>query len=57
MEVGDKVRWQAVNGPVEGVLQERLKHDNWLVSTERNKVVIVNEKSFLNGQGRELVEA
>lgn len=52
MEVGDNVTWNAVNGPVSGVLKERLMHGNWMVSVERNKVVMVNEKSFLNDKGR-----
>lgn len=49
MNVGDKVRWTAVNGVIEGVLKERSERGNWLVATVGNKYVIVNERSFLNG--------
>lgn len=47
---GKEVKWLAVNGIVSGVIEgPACQKGDWLVKLPSGKVVIVNEKSFIDG--------
>lgn len=48
---GEFVRWNAVNGVVEGKILDYMGNGEWLIEVEGDKRVIVNEKSFIDGKG------
>lgn len=47
---GKEVKWLAVNGTVSGVVEGPARQEgDWIVKLPSGKVVIVNEKSFIDG--------
>lgn len=48
---GELVRWNAVNGVVEGKILDYMGNGEWLIEVEGDKRVIVNEASFIDGKG------
>lgn len=48
---GEIVRWNAVNGVVEGKILDYMGNGEWLIEVEGDKRVIVNEASFIDGKG------
>lgn len=48
---GEFVRWNAVNGVVEGKILDYMGNGEWLIEVEGDKRVIVNEASFIDGKG------
>lgn len=47
-QIGDKVRWNGVNGSLSGVVTQVIGGGNFLVRIDNGKFVIVNENSFLD---------
>lgn len=48
---GELVRWNAVNGVVEGKILDYMGNGEWLIEVEKGKHVIVSEASFTDGKG------
>ena len=46
IEIGNRVWWEAVSGPVSGIVEEFRDGDNYLVRLDNGKCVIVNELSI-----------
>lgn len=46
VEVGDRIWWRCIHGPISGIVEEILDKDNYRVRLDNGKGVIVNELSI-----------
>lgn len=46
VEVGDRIWWGCIHGPISGIVEKALDNDNYLVRLNNGKSVIVHELSI-----------